>query len=261
MEEFGTPEELAQSIISKFASVPMAKFSKNEKSDGTYSDFGGEKIKNLDIAVGTAEVVLTAGEKFCVDYRGLSRGDIRCSLSPFGTLTIENSPKLPNLDFFSHSEKQGANHPRILIKVPQNSKFDVFRLHVGAGSFVTKNISVSVGRTYVDVGAGNIELKQFFGGSANFHCGMGRLCYAGTLTGLIKIDCGMGFVGVKLTSCNEDFSINAKVGLGEAIFNETKKSGFGILGKNEQRKNHFSVNVGMGKVSIQTKNLTEDKND
>ncbi len=253
MKEFGNPSQLAQSIVSKFATVPeVSQKRKNDSEDGSYNSFNTKNVRSLDISLGTAEIVMATGDSFSVDYRGLLPGEIKCGLSPFGTLSIENLRKIPNFNFWSHDENGNsqANHPRILIKVPEGIQLDSLRLHIGAGSFITKDISITATRSQIDVGAGNLVIGSVKSGASIFRCGVGNLSFTGSVERLVKIDCGMGNVKLKLTGNPKDYSIAGKVGLGSIKFNDLKKDGIGTLVCTDQKENHFSVNCGMGSIKI-----------
>lgn len=248
MAEFGTPQQLAQTIKDKFASVPDIAQQKNEGANGESNTFSSGDVRSLDISLGIAEIVMAKGENFSVSYRGLSSGDIRYGLSPFGTFTVESSRLLSGIDKWRHGDANG--HPRILIKIPEHTKLDLLRLHIGAGSFSAKDVDISSSRSYIDVGAGNIVLNRVSSGAGQLHCGMGNISYTGTFAGQVNIDCGMGNVTLNLDGREEDYSISAKVGLGHVRMNEQRKDGIGTMLCTEQKQNHFSVNCGMGAVTI-----------
>ena len=253
MNDLGSPRELAATIIEKFACVPEVKRkTSNQEAEGSYGNFSADEVRSLDISVGTAEVVLAGtGSTFCVEYRGLEPGAINCSLSPFGTFCVENNRQFPDIsNIFKKRDDGGANHPRILIKIPPVTKLDLVRIHVGAGSFVTKDIDITTARSYLDVGAGNLEVNRLSGGAAELHVGMGHLSYKGKVTGLVKAECGMGQIEMNLNGRQGDYSIEGKVGLGSIKFNSIKKDGFGSLVYTEKKDNHFSINCGLGEVKI-----------
>lgn len=251
MMELGTPKELAQSIISKFAGIPATCAKKeNHTNDGTCGMFSDEEVRSMDISLSIAEIVLISGEHFSVDYRGIAPGSIRYGLSPFGTFTIENNASIPNFGIWTHNDTNNVNHPRILIRIPKKTKLDLLRLHIGAGSFTAKDVDITCSRSYIDVGAGNIVLARIHGGEAEFKCGMGNITYNGELHNVVKVDCGMGNITLNLTGNVNDYSVDAKVGLGSVRFNGTTKSGIGTFNCNGQQMNHFSVNCGMGNVTI-----------
>ena len=98
--------------------------------------------------------------------------------------------------------------------------------------------------------AGNLVLDGVFGGKLNMRCGMGNLEFKGSVTGNVDLDCGMGNVDLKLKGDAKSYSYDAKVGLGDFRFNGEKKSGVCQIYNNQRLENHFSVNCGMGSVSI-----------
>lgn len=250
IKEFGTPAELAKTITEKFASVPsVRKVEKNSSKDGSFGAFTNEEVRSLDISLGAAEIVMATGETFSVDYRGIEPGNVQYGLSPFGTFYIKNTLSVPDISLLRHKDTADIR-PRILIKIPADCELDLFKLHIGAGSFSAKTISIKTERSYIDVGAGNIVLNHVDGGAANIKCGMGNITYTGRVSGLVKVDCGMGNISMNLNGNPEEYSLFAHVGLGSVKFNNTKRSGVGNIECSEQKQNHFSVNVGMGNVTI-----------
>ena len=60
----------------------------------------------------------------------------------------------------------------------------------------------------------------------------------------------MGNVSLDLNGDPKSYSYDAKVGLGDFRFNDEKKSGVCKVYNNQKKENHFSVNCGMGSVTI-----------
>ena len=79
---------------------------------------------------------------------------------------------------------------------------------------------------------------------------MGNLEFKGSVTGIVNLDCGMGNVSLNLKGDPSKYSYDAKVSLGDFHFNGEKKSGVCRIYNNQKLENHFSVNCGMGSVSI-----------
>ena len=143
--------------------------------------------------------------------------------------------------------------PRILLTVPENAFIEKLKISIGAGNFITKNVSLRYNVGSLDVGAGNLVLNELHGGKLNLRCGMGNLDYTGVLKGIVNIDCGMGSIKLRLKGNESDYSYDAKVGLGDFRFNNEKKSGVCKVLNNARKENHFSVNCGMGSVNIEVK--------
>ena len=263
MRELGTPEELAKTIIEKFANALVD--TKSESKDGSeeddqdgssdgcsidalYFEFSKSDVKNLSMDFGAAEVALIEGEKYCIETRGLPEECINCYLNKEGTLVISNTHRF-NLNFWSHNRRSRIV-PRILVTVPTNASVGKIRIAVGAGSLVSKKLSLSCVSGSLDVGAGNMVLDGVFGGKLDIRCGIGNLEFTGSITGVVNLDCGMGNIDLKLKGDPSTYSYDAKVRLGDFIFNNEKKSGVCQIYNNQKLANHFSVNCGMGSVNI-----------
>ena len=262
MEELGSPEEVAAIIREKFSNALVKQGKTSEKSetengdfsswdDGLFYSFNPADVKNLDFGFGAAEVVFIRGKNYSVETRGVEVDGMKCCIDNNGTLIVKNTKKLAHLKFWNH-ERSSRVVPRILVSIPENASVNFMKLTLGAGKFTAKNISVKYKSGIIDLGAGNLILKNISGEKTAIRCGMGNLEIEGLLTGRTDIDCGMGAVKLNLNQNSQNCSYDAKIGLGSFRFNDFKKGGVGNC-VSEKRENHFSVNVGMGDVSIFTK--------
>ena len=263
MEELGSPEEVAKVIRERFSntlvkdSKEKADDDKNDSSSGAngryealYYEFKTSDIKSVEFGFGAAEVVMIPGKKFSVETRGIAKENLMCRIAGEKTLVVKNLNKLSGFNFFNHNDRPGRIVPRILISIPEGAKLDHFKASIGAGNFITKDISVSFEKGHIDVGAGNFILKKIEGNNLNMRCGMGNLNIEGSIKGISNIDCGMGAIKLSLTGNAGDYSYDAKVGLGDFKFNDEKRSGVCQVYASDRKANHFSVNCGMGSVNI-----------
>ena len=263
MEELGTPEEVAKVIRERFSNTLVKDSNakenddKEENSSGAsgryealYYEFKNSDVKNVEFSFGAAEVVMIPGKKFSVETRGIAKDNLMCRIDGEKTLVVKNLNKLSGFNFFNHADRPGRIVPRILISVPEGAKLERFKAAIGAGNFVTKDISVSFEKGIIDVGAGNFVLKKIEGNNINMRCGMGNLNIEGSIKGVSNIDCGMGAIKLSLTGNAADYSYDAKVGLGDFKFNDEKRSGVCQVYASDRKANHFSVNCGMGSVNI-----------
>ncbi len=262
MRELGSPNELAKTIIEKFANALVdtktesAGDSDEEQEsrgdgysiDALYFEFSKSEVKNLSMDFGAAEVAIIEGDKYCIETRGLPEECLNCYLNKEGTLVVSNSHRF-NLNFWSHNRRSRIV-PRILVTLPKNASVEKLRIAVGAGKLTSRKLSVSCRSGNVDVGAGNIVVEGISGGKINMRCGMGNLEFKGSVTGVVNLDCGMGSVDLELKGNPKNYSYDAKVGLGDFRFNGEKKSGVCQIYNNQKMENHFSVNCGMGSVAI-----------
>jgi hypothetical protein len=266
MRELGTPEELAKTIIEKFANalVDTKKAgegdSEQEEStsssdgysiDALYFEFEKSQVKNLSLDFGAAEVAVIEGNKYCIETRGLPEEALNCYLNKEGTLVVSNAHRF-NLNFWSHNRRSRIV-PRVLVTIPAGASIEKLRIAVGAGKLVSKKLSVTCSSGNIDVGAGNLVLDGVFGGKINMRCGMGNLEFKGSITAQVNLDCGMGSMNLNLKGEANSYSYDAKVGLGDFRFNGEKKSGVCQVYNNQKLANHFSVNCGMGSVNIDVK--------
>jgi hypothetical protein len=265
MRELGSPNELAKTIIEKFANALVdtktesAGDSDEEQEsrgdgysiDALYFEFSKSEVKNLSMDFGAAEVAIIEGDKYCIETRGLPEECLNCYLNKEGTLVVSNSHRF-NLNFWSHNRRSRIV-PRILVTLPKNASVEKLRIAVGAGKLTSRKLSVSCRSGNVDVGAGNIVVEGISGGKINMRCGMGNLEFKGSVTGVVNLDCGMGSVDLELKGNPKNYSYDAKVGLGDFRFNGEKKSGVCQIYNNQRMENHFSVNCGMGSVHINIK--------
>lgn len=266
MEELGSPEEVAKLIRERFSNTLVEKESPKEddsdqssasgdngRYEALYYEFKNSDVKNVEFSFGAAEVVLIPGAKFSVETRGIAKNNLLCRIDGEKTLVVKNLNKLSGFNFFNHSNRPGRMVPRILISIPEGAKLGRFKAAIGAGNFVTKDISVSFEKGHIDVGAGNFVLKKIDATDLNMRCGMGNLNIEGSIKGLSNIDCGMGAIRLTLSGNSEDYSYDAKVGLGDFKFNDEKRSGVCQVYASNRKQNHFSVNCGMGSVNISMK--------
>ena len=267
MRELGSPEELAKTIIEKFANALVdtkkagegdsEQEEENASADGysidaLYYEFKKSEVKNFSMDFGAAEVALIEGDKYSIETRGLQEECINCYLNKEGTLVVSNNRRF-NLNFWSHNRRSRIV-PRILVTVPENASVEKLRISVGAGKLVSRKLSVSCQSGSVSVDAGNLVLDGIFGGKIDMRCGMGNLEFTGSVTGTVNLDCGMGNTKISLKGDPKNYSYDAKVGLGDFRFNDEKKSGVCQIYNNQKKDNHFSVNCGMGSVTIKIDN-------
>lgn len=254
IEQLGSPQEVARSIMEKIASVPsVRKPETNEGNEGHYGEFSGSEVHSLEVSIGAAEVVITTGPKFSVEYKNIAPKNLSFGLSALGKLTICNVASFSNFSFWMRKKDEDRTPARVLIKIPENIELDYIKLSVGAGSMVTKSVSVKAKRVDLNVGAGNMVVGGVNGGTGRFKCGMGNLEYKGTVKGTVTTDCGMGKLMMALTGNEDEYSFEGTVGLGSIQFNRIQKDGVGKIECTNKKQNHIRANCGMGCIKISMK--------
>lgn len=272
IEELGSPEELAKTIIDKFSCVPAksrAKKAKDETENERTEDSGDEdyyeedeklfftfdksRVKNLGLAFEACDTVIKSGSEYKVETRGISEKDFRCEINQAGSLIIENKIRFSKKFFKSHSDKKHLV-PRILITIPNDACVGGLNIKLGAGQLRTKNISIKSERTLIDIGAGNFEFSKLNSDITKIRSGMGSVKIGGKFSTFCNIDCGMGSVQIKADGNPSDYSYDGKVRLGSIDFDGDKRSGFGQNFRTEKKASHFSLNCGMGEIKVSFNN-------
>jgi len=265
-EELGSPENLANTIVEKFANAvaktehstkesnnaeDTKKSFNNSESSGLFYSFNKDSVTDLKLKFVAAEVVLIqSGSKFCIETRGVEKSDFYCSLEN-GKLEVSNHNRF-NLDFFNHDRKRRFV-PRILVSVPEHCDLNKLALSCSAGSLITKKSSITTKKLKINAAASHVVINDICSNKSSIKCGMAEVVINGKLFGESNVDCGAGHIKLCLNQEKSECSFDARVGLGELKFNEDKKSGVCKVVDNEKKENHFSVNCGLGSVEIYIK--------
>lgn len=268
LEDLGSPEDLAQTIKDKIACVPekiASDYSQEEQStdehckseDYDYEpmkfNFSVDQVKNLDLSLGAAQIVIIPGEDFCVETRGICNSTFRCVVTNQNTLIVDTNFKKIPTHIFKNKKDFKSFRPRILIRIPENVQFDAIKIGLGGGYLQSKDVTLNCKTGQIEVGAGNMVISKLIGNKMSIRCGMGHLKVNGILTGNNKLVCGMGKMQLDLQGKKEDYSFESKVGLGEVVFNDEKKSGIADYVSNNKKTNHFVVSCALGAVNINIK--------
>lgn len=285
IEELGSPEELASSILEKFNCVPAQIIKEKteqpedenifdeesvfgENDDKLCFEFDKKNIKNLGISVGFGNVFVKNGNSFKVETRGIQKDSIRCEINSKSTLIIECTKNIPGRRFFS-GDKKAHICPRILITVPKNLNLSNTKIDLGGGQLKSQKLSVTSEKSMLNISAGNFELSGFnskiisirtgmgntklsgnFSDFLDINCGMGKVFVKSEIPLQTKINCGMGFVNFKTTEEAKNCSVQGKVSLGSITFNGEKRSGFAQSFSGTKKEKDFDIKCGLGEVKI-----------
>lgn len=226
------------------------------------STFDSAEVKEVEFEAEYGEFQIVSWEHSYYEIKGESSGAanrIKYALED-GALKLRMKGK--RVSVFGDNVKA-------TLYVPEDAVIDKFRIEVGAGELLCKDISgiqrlkVNIGAgegkfsnitaDYVDMsvgaGDGNVENAQF--GNSNFNVGVGDLDVHGMITGNVVIDCGIGNMDVELANSYDDFNYKVSVGLGEVSLNEEKYSGFidnREIDNEEDKK--ITIRCGIGDVSV-----------
>lgn len=263
ISELGPVEEVAKNIIEKFAGVPATTKKVEEESsyeefesfpadDVLCYDYENKDIRSLELKLGGSFAVFIKGKAWMVETRGLLKDEIECVVKHDGTLLINNVSNLKRFHFFGffNHERKSRYVPRILVTVPENVELDRINMHAGAGNYIFKDTKIVAKELFSELGAGNLELEGIKAQKMKLKCGMGNVKFNGAVEEKLLLDCGMGAVTMQLDGKASDYSYDCKVGLGDFDFNGDIKRGVHTVMAENMKRQHISVNVGMGSVKI-----------
>lgn len=272
IDELGTPEELAKSIIEKMACVPsrVKKTKKSERQNDENFDekfdtefeqqfedenlffkFSENNVKNLGIALGACHVVMKTGSEYKVETRGILRQNFRCEINQAGTLIIENVKMFPR-KHFSNQNKKSHWYPRILITIPNSAYLENFKLTIEAGKFESKKIDLSVNKFMIDAKACELILDGIKSNASIINASMGSVVLKSILRGITKIDAAMGAVKIQLLDELKNYSFEARASLATVKFNKTKVGGLNQVYSEDRKSNHFIISARMGDVFVKS---------
>ena len=121
-------------------------------------------------------------------------------------------------------------------------------LDLGAGEMIIENLIVS-NTTKINGGAGDIKINSGNIANVDIDLGVGQTTIRSDVTGNSKIETGVGALNLYLALREENYSIEAKKGLGQISYNEK-----GIL--NDTRigtgENYIKIEGGVGRINITT---------
>lgn len=275
MEELGTPAKLAESILQKIAGTPAVieqkkEEQKNSETKGSMFFKNPSAIKNLTLNIKASQLIILPGSDLHIEYKGFEPNMIYIDESG-SNLEICVGKKGSFVDFFNLSFKMISTEPTLMLYIPSDHIFDLFKITIGAGScsikdyrLNTKDFFVDVGAgefkcksghitgksSMVKVGAGSISLSDFFSDTLQAECGMGEIKINGDVNGDCKLVTAMGEIKMELNGNQDDYSVDGSIGLGDMKFGTIRQSGSGHYVSPVKKDKHFIVQVGMGDIKV-----------
>lgn len=225
----------------------------------TIKDQPMDGINNLEIKVGSAEVVIKkGGDKLEVIGENLPENE-------YSYGTTDGKFYLKRKSYFEFifpsivswlSDKK--TDPKLTITVP-DKEYDNIVIAVGAGDatvegLTANNVEIDVGagamtasdfkvknELDIDVGTGESKFENFDANKVDLDTGVGELTYSGTVYGKFEADCGIGQVNITIYGLSSDYDIDAESGIGGV--NVTRNSaGHGDI--------PVEINGGIGEVNL-----------
>lgn len=211
-----------------------------------------QDIEKIDIDIASASVYVKSGDTFTcqTNDKGFSFSQKK------GKLKIEEK----NVKFLS-----GFGDAIIVLTVPEDVILESFEIESGTGLFSVENISCKklsvdsgIGETSIehitvmesadiDGGIGDIQVKKGTINNLEFSVGMGETDISTCLTGVSKIEAGVGEISIHNTMPLDNYTLSIEKGIGEVLLSGEKITDDTTVGTGESI---VKVEGGVGNISI-----------
>ena len=195
-------------------------------------------VRELEIDISTAEVVIQPGDAYDLQVSGSPRYESRVS---GGVWTIKTT---------GDWQLRNWENVKFFITVPRDTVFDEVELSIGAGTLKADGLACRTAD--LEVGAGEMTVKNLTcTQESSLDVGMGKLTIdGGSLDGKNEVSCGMGVAEVAV-SRPADYGYALESGMGSVTIDDYSHSGMGVeLEVNRSAATFYDIECGMGEVTI-----------
>jgi len=225
----------------------------------------GTEIKNIDIDIGVATVnIHRGGDKIVVHGEYLPDSDYTVGVQG-STFTVKSRYGF-NIFGLKELISVSINTPTLDITLPdkvyETVSFNVgtgdieadgitaekLDLDIGTGKLKATNFKIS-SDIKIDLGTGNVDMKNIEANRIDVDCGTGDMDYTGTITGRLDVDCGVGSAQFNIRGHYFDYDIDIDKGVGNVDINKGDINAVSSRSKDE-RPIPIKVDVGVGNVSL-----------
>lgn len=210
----------------------------------------GSDIKIIDVSLKNTSLTIKNSDAFKVEtnnkYIILKEDSNKLTIKEKNKQIINNKIAdliiyLPNTNYNEVKIKMGAG------KMNVDSLFtDSASFNLGAGETKLVNLKVN-NNLKLDGGAGMISIKNSNINDLDLNLGIGEVSISGEITGISKIDCGIGSVNLNLFGKEDDYKLKVSKGIGNILINDNKVNGDTTLGNGN---NIINIDGGVGEVKI-----------
>lgn len=234
-------------------------------TDSSVQSFPLSSVVNMDLDIDLAELEFIEAADAKQITVSLKRG-----YEKYYKCKLEGDTLLISYKINSHNLNR--NGPKITVEVPEQAKFDILELELGAAEAELAVDGLACEELTVDVGAGkitvdSIEVKQRMdlkvgmgmveinGGTYQdvaLDCGMGTLSLEGTVKGDLTGTCGMGNIELDLDGRESDYNYDLSCGMGNLNVNDISYSGIGgsRIITNEGAIGTMKLDCSMGQIEV-----------
>ena len=244
------PIILAMRGASQVAHSFVVTRSQSERSDtDNYTDgISADEISSLKIQIDYGEVQVVTDNNLETIY---------CSYEDVMFGEISEDIKGNTYEFKYDGEKSAyvskVRSPEFTIYVPEDIELDDISIDVGAGNLSLSGDVISNGKIYINVGAGNLEVKNWEVNDIQINCGCGNIEYDGEVNSEFEAKLGAGNIDLKLKGDEDDFDYYIDGALGN--FSLNGRSSSGLVGSQKIKNNaskKIDIECALGDISIKT---------
>ncbi|MCR4938814.1 MAG: DUF4097 domain-containing protein [Treponemataceae bacterium] len=222
-------------------------WAENEKNIISY-DFSKEVIKNLEMNITNADIIIQHGDLFSVSLENIKKDDISCKVTRSGTIIIDNASNRFSI-FNIFRRRSFINRGTVILYVPEGLKFENIELISHTGSLVTE-IPLHAEKTELETESGSISIMELYSGKTSITTASGIVYTAGALHGKTEVKCGSGAVEIDIKEDKETYSYSADSGMGEINVDGFSYTGSKKLTSGKTKDNNIRMNCGSGRIKI-----------
>lgn len=222
-----------------------------------------EGINDLEIKIGSADVVITkGGDKLQVEAVNVPEDYYDYGIRD-GKFVLKTKKKFQfintwMINWFADNKYE----PKINITLPDKEYNDVdlsigtgsakvegitarnVDIDVGTGEFISKDFKVT-GKLDIDHGTGEAVFENFDTNKVEIDSGVGEVSFSGSVSGGLEADCGIGQVNITIFGSSSDYDIDAEAGIGGVNIDKNGGSGHGNI--------PIDISGGIGEVNLKFK--------
>lgn len=134
------------------------------------------------------------------------------------------------------------------VTVPEDFTARELQINLGKGDLLIKDVTAYSAN--INVGAGRAEAENTFAQKIDIKCGAGSVKASLSVNGDVNVKCGLGAVNLDLKNPQSDFNRRASVGLGRVTIGNDTISGSGKINAVTGAFHNINADCGMGEIKI-----------
>lgn len=187
-----------------------------EVYQGDVSKFSlGKEVGNIEIEVGGChfETLTSEDDSFYIEAQKISKFQAYVKNN---TLSIKGTNGAGKWD--------ELNQCKVTLYIPAGREFDSADISLGAGYLEFPGLCGK--KVKLELGAGEVVLKEANADDFKASVGMGALEFSGEINHKMEVSCSMGEVQLSMDGGEEDYNYHLSGAMGSLILGDTSYSGF-----------------------------------